>query len=139
MSSKIIYDSTIMKFMSIFETITQAQLKDCINQENIIIFVVQPNEIGKAIGAKGANVHRLEKMLNKKVRVVEFNPEPVSFIKNLIYPLQVREITEEDGVFILNPVDLKTRGMLIGRNATHLRAYESIVQRYFPIKEIKVI
>ncbi len=139
MSSKIIYDATIMKFMSIFETITQTQLKDCINQENAILFVVQPTEIGKAIGSKGANVYRLEKMLNKKVRIVEFNPEPVSFIKNLIYPLQVREITEEDGVYILNPVDLKTRGMLIGRNAANLRAYESIAQRYFPIKEIKVI
>jgi hypothetical protein len=50
-----------------------------------------------------------------------------------------KEIAEEDGVFILTPVDLKTRGMLIGRNATNLRAFESIVQRYFPVKEIKVI
>jgi N utilization substance protein A len=122
-SSRIIYDATIMKFMSLFEAVTRANLKDCINQEGLVIFVVQPNEIGKAIGSKGANVHKLERMLNKKVKIVEYSPEPVSFIKNMIYPLQVKEITEEDGVYILSPVDLKTRGMLIGRSAANLRAY----------------
>ena len=139
MSSKIIYDEKIMKFMSIFESITKASLKDCINQESIIIFVVQPNEIGKAIGAKGANVRRLENLLNKRIKIVEFDQEPVSFIKNMIYPLQVKEIKEEDGIFILTPVDLKTRGMLIGRNAINLRAYESVAKRYFPLKELKVV
>lgn len=139
MSSRIIYDATIMKFMSLFEAVTRANLKDCINQEGLVIFVVQPNEIGKAIGSKGANVHKLERMLNKKVKIVEYSPEPVSFIKNMIYPLQVKEITEEDGVYILSPVDLKTRGMLIGRSAANLRAYESIAKRYFPLKELKVI
>ncbi|MEM4263414.1 MAG: NusA-like transcription termination signal-binding factor [Candidatus Woesearchaeota archaeon] len=139
MSSKIIYDEKIMKFMSIFESITHAQLKDCVNQEGIVIFIVQQNEIGKAIGAKGSNVHKLERVFNKKVKIVEFSPEPVSFIKNLIYPLQVKEIREDDGTYVITAVDLKTRGMLIGRNASHLRAYEAVVQRYFPIKELKVV
>ena len=139
MSSKIIYDATIMKFMSLFEAVTKANLKDCINQEGLVIFVVQPNEIGKAIGSKGANVHKLERMLNKKVKIVEYSPEPVSFIKNMVYPLQVKEIKEEDGVYVLAPVDLKTRGMLIGRNAINLRSYETMAKRYFPLKKLKVI
>jgi len=35
-------------------------------------------------------------------------------------------------------LDLKTRGLLIGRNAAHLRSYEEIMKRYFPVKELKV-
>ena len=128
-----------MKFMSLFESITRSKLKDCIIKENMILFIVQPNEIGKAVGAKGVNVRKLERILKKKVKIVEFNPEPVNFIKNLVHPLQVKEITEDKGTYTLAPVDLKTRGLLIGRNATHLRAYEEIIKRYFPLKELKVI
>ena len=138
MSAKIVYDIDAMKFMSLFENITRAKLKDCIIKENMILFIVQPNEISKAIGSKGANVRKLERILNKRVKIVEFASEPVNFIKNLIHPLQVKEITEEDRVYTLIPVDLKTRGMLIGRNATNLRAFEEVVKRYFPIQEIKV-
>ena len=139
MSAKIVYDIDAMKFMSLFENITRAKLKDCIIKDNMILFIVQPNEISKAIGSKGANVKKLERMLNKRVKIVEFASEPVNFIKNLIHPLQVKEIKEEDGIYTLAPVDLKTRGMLIGRNASNLRAYEDVVKRYFPVQELKVV
>ena len=135
---KIVYDATLIKIMSLFEKITKARLKDCITQDNQMIFVVQPNEIAKAIGPKGKNVKKLENMLKKRVKVVEYNQEPATFIKRLVHPLQVREIVEEDGVYTITAVDLKTRGMLIGRNASYLRAFENIVKRYFPIKELKV-
>jgi len=138
-SAKIIYDMSAMKFMSLFESITRSKLKDCIIKDTLVLFIVQPNEIGKAVGAKGVNVRKLERILKKKIKIVEFSPEPVNFIKNLVHPLQVKEITEDEGVYIMTPVDLKTRGMLIGRNASHLRAYEDIIKRYFPIKELKVI
>ena len=138
MSAKIIYDVNAMKFMSLFETITKAKLKDCIIKESLVLFVVQPNEVGRAVGPKGANVKKLERILKKKVKIIEFAAEPVNFIKNLIHPLQVKEINEEDGVYTLTPLDLKTRGLLIGRNAAHLRSYEEIMKRYFPVKELKV-
>lgn len=138
MSAKIVYDVNAMKFMSLFETITKAKLKDCIIKESLVLFVVQPNEVGRAVGPKGANVKKLERILKKKVKIIEFASEPVNFIKNLIHPLQVREINEEDGVYTLTPLDLKTRGLLIGRNAAHLRSYEEIMKRYFPVKELKV-
>ncbi len=135
---KIVYDAALMKVMSMFERITHARLKDCISQDAQLIFVVYPNEIAKAIGPKGKHVKKLEHLLQKRVKIVEFSQEPATFIKSLVHPLQVREVTEEDGVFTIVPADLKTRGMLIGRNASHLRAYESTVKRYFPIKELKV-
>jgi len=135
---KIVYDAALMKIMSLFENVTRARIKDCIIQDNQLLFVVQPNEIAKAIGPKGKNVKKLEAMLKKRIKIVEFNEEPATFIKGLVHPLQVREVNEEDGVFTITAADLKTRGLLIGRNASHLRAFESIVKRYFPIKELKV-
>ena len=138
MSERIVYDMGTMQVMAHFEKMTGAKLKDCILREQQAIFVVEPGDIGKAIGPRGANVRRLEDALKKKVKMVEFAHELGSFIKNLVYPIDVREVREQDGIVTLVPPDLKARGLLIGRNAQTLRAYEAVVQRFFPIKELKV-
>ena len=66
MMSKIIYNSDSMKFMSSFEMITRSRVKDLIIHNDILFFIVQPGEIRKAVGPKGANVRKLEKILKKK-------------------------------------------------------------------------
>jgi hypothetical protein len=53
--------------------------------------------------------------------------------------LELKEAKLEDTTLFLAAKDLKTRGLLIGRGASNLRLFEAIVQRYFPIKEIRVI
>jgi N utilization substance protein A len=139
MSSKIVYDTGTMQVIAHFEQMTRARVRDCIITEQQVIFIVEPGDIGKAIGPRGANIRRIEAGLKKKVKIAEFSHELVTFIKNLVYPIDVREVKEQDdGVVVLVPPDLKARGLLIGRNAQTLRAYESVVQRYFPIKELKV-
>ncbi len=136
---RVVFDTGTMQVIAHFEKSTHARLKDCIVQEQQVIFVVEPGDMGKAIGPKGTNVRQLEAALKKKVKIVEFAPELVSFIKNLIYPIDVKEVRETgDGIVELVPSSLKTRGLLIGRNAQTLRAYEAVVQRFFPIKELRV-
>jgi N utilization substance protein A len=138
MTEKIVYDTGTMQVMAHFEQMTGAKLKDCILREQQAIFVIEPGYLGKAIGPRGANVRRLEDAMKKKVKMVEFAPELVSFIKNLVYPIDVRDVREQDGIVTLVPPDLKARGLLIGRNAQTLRAYEAVIQRFFTIKELKV-
>lgn len=137
---KIKYDFSLMKYMSLFESLTKAKAKDCfIDDLKQIFFIVQENQIGKAIGKGGNNVKRLEASLKKRVRIVEFSPDLIAFIKNLIYPVQAKGIEEREGVIIIQSPDLRGRGILIGRNAQNLRNYEKIVKRYFEISEIKII
>jgi len=138
MAAKIVYDIAAMQCMNLFETLTKAKLKDCIMDEAQAVFVVEQNEIGKAIGKHGANVKALERALRKRVKLVEFHHDQQQFTRNLIAPLALQDYHEEEGVVVLTAKDLKTRGMLIGRNASHLRAFEAIVQRYFPLKELRV-
>lgn len=138
MTSKIVYDAGAMKFMSSFEFVTHANIKDLVVNNDLLLFIVKQGEIGKAVGPKGANVKRLEKMFKKKIKIVEFSSEPVNFIKNLVYPLKVSDVSEDEGIYIIAPVDSKTRSLLIGKNACNLRFYESVVKRHFPIKELRV-
>ncbi len=137
--NKIKFDSNLMKIMSTFEMLTGAGLKDCfIDDNSTLMFIVQPNDIGKAIGKNGANIRRLSSAFNRKIKVVAFSLELEQFIKNLVHPLELREIQYEENRVILVAADTKTRGFLIGRNAQNLRNYEATIKRHFEIGELRV-
>ncbi len=141
MESKIIYTGETLKLMSLFESLTRTRLKDCFTDNNdMMTFVVMNGEIGKAIGKNASNVKKLESMLNRKIKIVEFNSERVGFIRNLVNPIRPRNITENEGIITIESSDSKSRGLLIGRNASNLRNFETIAKKYYPeIKEIKVV
>ena len=126
-----------MKYISLFESMTGAKVKDCIVNDSVI-FVIHENEMGKAIGKQGSNIKRVENTLKKKVKLAEFNNDISQFIQNLIYPLIAKEIKEEDGIETIYGPDTKTRGMLIGRDRHNINSINDIVKRYFEVKEIKV-
>jgi len=136
--TRIKYNIDAMKFMSMFESMTKAKLKDCIISESMITFIVEENEIAKAIGKGGANVRKLESMLNKKVKIAEFSDDLAKFIQSLAYPAKIREIKKDGRIVVITAADTQSRGLIIGRGASVLRAYEAIVKRFFDIDEIKV-
>jgi len=135
---KKVYDADLIKLMTMFESVSGVSVKDCVSTEQMIVFVVPQGDVGRAVGKGGVNVRKLERLLNKKVKVIEFSDSIDLFIRNVVSPNEVSDVIEDDGVYTLVPKDLKTRGMLIGRNASHLRFFESLVQRFYPIKELKV-
>ncbi|MBI4150239.1 NusA-like transcription termination signal-binding factor [Candidatus Woesearchaeota archaeon] len=136
------YDAELLKAMSFFEKATYAKLKDCYVDKHIdmVTFVVMPGELGKAVGKGGTNVKRLEQAFKKRIKVVEYADDLLQFIKNMIMPLRVTTVEQQDDVVILHDEDMKTKGLLIGRNAQNLRNLEENVRRFFPaLKEIKVV
>ena len=136
---RIKYDLDTMKLMALFEAVTHSKLKDCIISEILVTLIVEDGEIGKAVGKGGINAKSLESKLNKKVRIVEFSDDLVKFIQNITYPAKIKEVVNEDGIVTITSADSQSRGLLIGRGASILRSYESIVKRYFDIQEIKVV
>jgi len=121
------YTVETMKYISLFETMTRSRVKDCIDNDNLL-FIVDENEIGKAIGKNGSNVKRLTNLLKKKIKVIEFSKDIAQFIRNYIYPLIVEEITSEEGVVTIKSKATKTKGLLIGRDRRNLAALTTIVK-----------
>jgi N utilization substance protein A len=137
---KIKYDINLMKYISLFETITGAKVKDCFTDDfGQLFFIVYEGEIGKAVGKRGINIKKIEGVLKKKFRVVEFSDDLIKFVKSLVYPLQLKTVEEIDGVLQIKDLDTKTKALLIGRNAINIKNYEGIIKRYFDIVGIKVI
>lgn len=139
---KIKYDISLIGYMSLFERITGAKLKDCYIDKvlNCISFIVQPGQLGKAVGKKAVNVKTLKEKINKNIRMIEFNPDLLEFIRNMVAPLKVEKVEQnEEGIVFITGPDTQTKGLLIGRNAQNLRNLENNVRRYFKVKEIKVV
>lgn len=116
---------------------TGARVKDCIVKDGIT-FILHENEMGKAIGKHGANIKRINNVLKKDVKLIEFSSDKIQFIQNLINPIQAKEIKEEDGVITIYGNDTKSRGLLIGRDRHNINSVTNIAKRYFDIQEIKV-
>ena len=134
------YDSESLALMSFFEKLTKSNLKDMFDMGEILVFVVEPFQLRKALGENAQNVQKLKERLKKKIKMVEYNADLATFIRSLIYPLRVNNFRFEEGIVTLEGEDTKTNGLLIGRGAANLRAYEVAVQRYFKdVKEIKVV
>ncbi len=137
--SKITYNADLLKIMSLFEKITRTRLKDCfIDNNNLLTFIVPSFYIGKAVGKNAVNVKKIENLLKRKIKIVAFNPSPILFMKNLIYPVKA-EVEQQDNNIIIKASDTKSRAFLIGRNQANLKNNLKIIKKYFKdIQDIKV-
>jgi len=136
--NKIKYDMRLIKYISLFETFTGVKAKDCINT-NPTTFIVGENQIAKAIGKNGTNAKRLERAFNRKIKIVEFNPDILQFTKNLIYPLKIDKVYRKENTVIIDGENNATKALLIGRGGKNLENLTQIVKRHFDIDNIKVV
>src|SRR3989344_9156663 len=107
-----------IQYINLFERLTRANVKACfINAQ--LIFIVEQGHASKAIGKNGVNVKKIESLVNKKIKIVEYNNDPIIFIKSLIFPLKVKDaILNNDTIEI--QADTNTKALLIGRNSQNL-------------------
>jgi len=144
MTSGIKFTSNEMRYIALFESITNANAKDCIvdEEQGRVLYVVSEGQVGVAIGRGGRNIHTLERMTGKKHEIIEYSEDPVQFIKNALKPAAVQEvrITEKtDGktmaVVAVNPRD---KGVAIGKNGKNAERLRFLAKRYFNIQSVSI-
>jgi len=144
MTSGIKFTSKEMRFISLFESVTGANVKDCIvnEEQSRVIFVVKEGEIGMAIGRGGRNIHTLEKMTGKKHEIIEYSETPAQFIKNALKPAMVKEVRITErlngktmAVVTVNPRD---KGVAIGKNGRNAERLRFLAKRYFQIENVSI-
>jgi len=144
MHSGIRLTSREMRYIALFESITSANVKDCIIDDDLnrIIFVVKQGDIGAAIGKGGKNIHLLERMTGKKHEIIEHSEKPAQFIKNALKPARVNEvrITERPNGKIIAVVSVNPRdkGVAIGKNGRNAERIRFLAKRYFQIQNVSI-
>lgn len=137
MAKRVKLDREAFAYSSIAEKIIRVRIKDSFKEGETLYFVIYPGSLGKALGKGATNIKRLQEKFNSRIRFVEFSDNCARFIKNLIYPLKVEEISESEEEIILKDSNKKTKSLLIGRDAKNLKLLNNVVDRYFN-KTIKV-
>ena len=136
--NRIKYNSDSMNLITLFESMTGAKVKDCISNEKIT-FIMEENEMGKAIGKNGVNIRRMENSVKKRIKLVEFSSDVLQFVRNMIYPAEISNVEHDNGIITIHGKDAGTKAMLIGRERKNINHLADIVKRHFDVKEIKVV
>ena len=128
-------DTDSIQKMAFFESITKTSLRDCIEGDNDLIFIVNSENLGKAIGKKGSNIKLLERRFNKKIILIGFDNDPSKFMENLLKPIQLKTINldEDDNLNVV--IKSSSRAF----PSKKVKKAKTLLKKYFPsIKEVNV-
>ena len=129
-------NDTIQK-INFFENITHAKVKDILDDDKLIV-IVENGELRKALGKNNANLNKIERLFRKKLRIIEYDDDPVKFIKHYTYPLKIDEVTLNNNILEIRVTDRTVKGLLIGREGRNLNKLNSLMKDYFNL-EIKIL
>jgi N utilization substance protein A len=133
-----------MRLISLFQNVTGASARDCIEDEkqNRVIFVVSEGKMGLAIGKGGSHIRNLQNIIKKSVELVEYSDDPVEFLKNMLNPKLVTEVKLNkrlDGTTqAIVIVDPKKKGIVVGREGRNAEKARLLAKRYFEITSVLI-
>ncbi len=134
-----------IKYISLFQDVTGASVRDCIidDDNNRIIFLVRPGEVGLAIGRGGINIKRLRKLLEKDIEVVEYAEKLEDLVTNALMPARVKSVklvkTANGRKVVYVTVDPKDKGIAIGKGGRNVSKAKLILKRYFDVDSVVIV
>jgi NusA-like KH domain protein len=129
------FDTEIIKIINAFENLTGTEVRDCICSD-IIYFLINPGKMAIAIGKNGYNIRNAERSLGKPIKVFEWNENCEQFIKNMIPQAQKIDINGEKAIVSIN---IESRGVVIGRGGSNIKAIREFLGRNSNVKDLKVL
>ncbi|AIY90500.1 NusA-like transcription termination signal-binding factor [Geoglobus acetivorans] len=129
-----------IRYIALFESLTGANVKDCLIYDDKVIFLVRKGDMGLAIGKGGINVEKAKEIIGKRVEVLEHSDDPVEFIQNLFRPIRVKvSLVEKEGkrtAIVQAPAQYK--GLVIGKGGKNINKVKELVRRHHDIENVIV-
>ena len=130
-----------LRYLSIFQDLTDALPYRCIIDEegNRLIFLVKPEDVGKAIGRRGSKIRILSEIFKKNVEVVPFSDDLETMIKNLFPGVKIENITinerGDEKVVVLRVAE-EDKGRAIGREGRNIKRARLVLRRLFNVTNV---
>ncbi len=134
-------DNQTLLHISLFEKLTRARVKDCVEAEDKIIFMVDNGWISKAVGKNGENVSKLRKTIGKTIQIIEYSDDPLQFVKSVFHPYEVENVEIETRGNIIHAtvkVNPALKAKAIGRAGRNLKVCRDIINRHQEIQSVSV-
>jgi N utilization substance protein A len=123
------------------EEVTGVAVRDCLVEDDRVVVLVATGELGKAIGADGGQVERVERRLGTQVTLVEDANRAEPFVANALAPAAVYNVTVSDGetTVAYAEVDEDDRGAAIGADGRNIEAARRLAKRHYDIDDIELV
>ena len=129
-----------IQYLNAFQNISNATAKDCLVQENQVVFLVKEGQMGLAIGKNGATIKKLELALKKKIELFEHKKDAATFVQNA-FPktaFQGMEEKDEEGKKTLKiSIDFENRRKLL-RDTGKIKRLKELAKRNYGLDEIRI-
>jgi len=121
------------RYIEELRILTRATALDCIIDERFdrIIYLIKEGDMGLAIGRKGNNIRKMQRVLGKRVEMVEYSPEIERFTKNVFKPAEVTGVERRDDGKITVYVSKGDLGIAIGKGGCTIEKARNLLSRYF--------
>ena len=133
-----------IRLISLFQNVTKTTARDCLDDEkqDKIIFVVNEDKMGLAIGKGGSNIKSLQNILKRRVELIEYSDDPIKFLKNILNSKLINEVkldTKQDGSSQATViVDQGNKGLVVGREGRNAERARLFAKRYFDISSVQI-
>ncbi|MDD3622247.1 MAG: NusA-like transcription termination signal-binding factor [Methanofollis sp.] len=123
------------RYIEELRILTKSVAYDCIIDERFdrVIYVIKPGDMGLAIGKKGENIRKMQKVLGKRIEMVEYAEDREAFIANILRPAEVDEVRTDELTGKLEIVIRKKSelGIAIGKGGSTVEKARLLVRRFF--------
>jgi len=123
------------RYIEELRILTKSIAIDCIVDDGFdrIIYVVKKGDMGLAIGKNGDNIRRMQRVLGKRIEMVEEGVSFDEFVRNIIRPIDVLK-TEEDPDTGKKRIVIKKKsdlGIAIGRGGCNAEKVRLLCRRMY--------
>lgn len=134
-------DNKILGYIALFEKIGRIELKECLENEDMILFIVGERKLSELFKRNPDIISQLKEKVNKHILVAESSRDLLTYVKNLFFRYGVKEIylTWKTGqIDILVSVEQSEVGKAIGKEGRNIKLMKEAVSRYFNVKSLNI-
>ena len=132
---KVVLATKTIQSINFFQNLTGSSVIDCIDEDNMLYFVVAKGQYGLTVGKGGEKIKNAEKVFRKPIKVIEYADDAVSFIKNVV-PSATDIIVKDN--FVEIKIKPNERSKVIGKQGKNIKVINKFLKRLFSLEGLKI-
>ncbi len=132
------FDTETIKTINLFEQLTRLRVKDCINAEDSVCFVVSSECPRRSFNARG--VQELRRRMKRNIKIFEWSEDMKKFVKNMLpYSKKIEVETVDGKKTITVRVGEEKRGIAIGKDGKNIKLIRDLLSRHHGIENVRLM
>lgn len=86
--TEITLSNETVQYINMASKYSGAGIRDCMVEDDRVVFVIEKGQLGIAIGLKAKNLEKLRMLFKKNVKFVEFDEDKKSLLKTSVNPIK---------------------------------------------------